>query len=82
VLENPINLLRRYLGPPVWKFYQWEYGDAGHKPTGLWGKFNPPMKRAGGRKKPSTWKTKQGNAKPQDATTPPGFAQAFFEANP
>lgn len=81
-LENPYNKLRRYLGPPVWRFYQWEYGDAGHKPTGLWGEFKPPMLRPGARTKPSTWKTKQENASPGDAKTPAAFARAFFEANP
>lgn len=81
-LENPMNKLRRYLGPPAWSFYQWEYCDAGHKPTGLWGHFHPPMKLVGRRTKPSTWKSKQENASPKDAITPPGFARAFFEANP
>lgn len=81
-LENPINKLRRYLGPPRLVFNQWEYGDQGHKPTGIWGDFNPPMKTPKPRRKPSTWKSKQENASPDDAITPPGFAQAFFEANP
>ena len=81
-LENPYNKLRRYLGPPVWRFYQWEYGDAGHKPTGLWGEFKPPMLTPGQRTKPSTFKTRMENASPGDAVTPPGFARAFFTANP
>jgi site-specific DNA-cytosine methylase len=81
-LENPINKLRRYLGPPAWKFYQWEYGDPGHKPTGLWGEFKPPMPTPGQRTKPSTFKTRQENASPSDAKTPEGFARAFFQANP
>lgn len=81
-LENPVNKLRRYLGPPKWSFKQWEYGDAAHKPTALWGDFTPPMPCPGERTKPSTWQTKRQNADPQDAITPPGFANAFFEANP
>jgi hypothetical protein len=81
-LENPINKLRRYLGPPRLTFRQWEYGDAGHKPTGLWGDFNPPAKYPKPRRKPSTFRTKQENASPHDAVTPPCFARAFFEANP
>jgi hypothetical protein len=80
-LENPINKLRWYLGEPVFKFYQWEFGDAGHKPTGLWGSFNSPIKTPGHRTKPSTWKTSKANAHPLDAITPPSFAQAFFTAN-
>lgn len=64
-LENPLNKLRRYLGPPTMTFKQWEYGDPAHKPTGA-----------------STWGTSTMNAHPDDAITPPLFAQAFFEANP
>jgi hypothetical protein len=81
-LENPVNKLRRYLGEPVWVFRQWEYGDTGHKPTGLWGDFKPPMLRPGTRTKPSTFKTSKANASPVDSVTPPNFARAFFEANP
>jgi len=81
-LENPRNKLRRYLGPARLEFYQWEYGDAGHKPTCIWGDFNPPPKAAKPRRKPSTWRTSQVNAQSIDAITPAGFAQAFFEANP
>jgi hypothetical protein len=81
-LENPINKLRRYLGPPRLTFKQWEYGDAGQKPTGIWGDFTEPAKHPKPRRKPSTFRTKQENARPEDAITPPGFASAFFEANP
>ena len=81
-LENPINLLRRYLGPPRLTFYQWQYGDAGHKPTGIWGDFTVPPMSPKPRTKPSTFGTKQANAEPRDAITPAGFARAFFEANP
>jgi len=81
-LENPRNKLRRYLGPARLEFCQWEYGDAGHKPTCIWGSFTVPMKQPKPRTKPSTWKTKQENARPEDAITPPGFARAFFQVNP
>ena len=81
-LENPINKLRRYLGPPRLVFRQWEYGDAGHKPTGIWGNFTEPKKRPTPRTKPSTFRSSQENARPEDAITPAGFARAFFEANP
>lgn len=80
-LENPRNKLRRYLGPPRLTFYQWEYGDAGHKPTCIWGSFVVPAKHPKPRRKPSTWRTKQENARPEDAITPAGFARAFFEVN-
>lgn len=81
-LENPVNKLRRYLGPPAWVFRHHEYGDAAEKPTALWGHFTPPMLRPGMRTKASTWKTKRQNADPQDGITPTNFARAFYEANP
>jgi hypothetical protein len=81
-LENPRNKLRRYLGPARLEFYQWEYGDAGHKPTCVWGEFAVPRKHPTPRTKPSTFQTKQENARPEDAITPPGFARAFFASNP
>ena len=81
-LENPRNKLRRYLGPPTLTFKQWEYGDPAEKPTCIWGVFSAPMFRVGKRSKPSTYKTNRPNAEPEDAITPPGFARAFFEANP
>lgn len=81
-LENPRNKLRRYLGPARLEFYQWEYGDAGHKPTCIWGDFTVPMKSPKPRTKPSTFRTQYENARPEDAITPPGFARAFFEVNP
>lgn len=81
-LENPRNKLRRYLGPARLEFYQWEYGDAGHKPTCIWGDFTVPMKQAKPRTKPSTFRTTRENASPTDAVTPPGFARAFYAVNP
>jgi len=81
-LENPINKLRWYLGPPRLTFRQWEYGDDGHKPTGIWGEFTPPWKSPRPRRTPSTFRTQFPNALPGDAITPAGFARAFFEANP
>jgi hypothetical protein len=81
-LENPRNKVRSFLGSARLEFYQWEYGDAGHKPTCIWGDFTVPMKRPRPRTKASTYKTKRENARPEDAVTPPGFARAFFEVNP
>ncbi len=81
-LENPVNKLRRYIGPPTLTFRQWQYGDAGEKPTGIWGQFTSPRMAPRPRTKPTTFRTKQANAEPKDAITPPKFAQAFFEANP
>lgn len=81
-LENPRNKVRRFLGEPRLHFYQWEYGDAGHKPTCIWGDFVPPRKHPKPRTKPSTFRTSKENASPEDAMTPAGFAAAFYEANP
>jgi site-specific DNA-cytosine methylase len=81
-LENPRNKLRRYLGPARLEFYHWEYGDAAHKPTCIWGEFVAPMKQPKPRTKPSTFNTKQENASPGDAITPSGFARAFYNVNP
>ena len=81
-LENPVNKLRRYLGPPKLSFRQWEYGDSGEKPTGIWGDFASPLKRPRPRTKPSTFRTKFPNAVSGDAVTPPNFARAFYEVNP
>lgn len=81
-LENPVNLLRRHLGEPQFKFSQWEFGDPAEKRTGIWGRFTEPTRKPGRRTKPSTWNTSTPNAHPNDAITPPGFARAFFEANP
>lgn len=81
-LENPQAKLRHYLGPSPLTFYQWEFGDDGHKPTCIWGDFNIPIKSPTLRKKLSTWRTKVQNASKKDQITPPKFAQAFFKANP
>lgn len=43
-LENPVGLLRRFLGRPKFTFRQWEFGDHGVKPTDVWGWFNEPKK--------------------------------------
>jgi hypothetical protein len=81
-LENPRNKLRRFLGPATLEFYQWEYGDAGHKPTCIWGDFTVPMKYPKPRTKASTFKSSKENASPGDAVTPAGFALAFMAVNP
>ncbi len=43
-LENPVGLLRKFLGRPRFTFKQWEFGDPGVKPTDIWGFFNEPRK--------------------------------------
>lgn len=44
-MENPVGLLRRFLGRPPYTFYQWWFGDLGIKRTDLWGYFNPPKQK-------------------------------------
>lgn len=91
-LENPVGRLKKLrpqLGQPTLVFDPCDYGDAYTKKTLLWGRFRVPMKtpveavrvcsqgswiqRLGGKSE----KTKR-----LRAMTPPGFAKAFFEANP
>ncbi len=42
-LENPRGLLRQFLGVPHFTFEHWQFGDAGIKPTDIWGYFNSPV---------------------------------------
>jgi site-specific DNA-cytosine methylase len=41
-LENPVGLLRQFLGVPKYSFYQWQFGTPQSKHTDLFGYFNPP----------------------------------------
>lgn len=84
-LENPVGILKRYIGPPKMYFQPYEFGDPYTKKTSLWGDFNIPQKNIvqsigyfpG-------WKNyggKSAKTKTMRSITPPGFAKAFFEAN-
>lgn len=83
-LENPVGRLVHYLGKPRMYFNPCDYGDPYTKKTALWGQFNEPrqtpVEPTEGSKLhrlPPTadrWRLR--------SVTPPGFAQAFFEANP
>ena len=42
-LENPVGLLRKFLGKPAYTFRQWQYGEFNLKPTDLWGRFKCPV---------------------------------------
>ena len=80
-LENPVGRLGHCLGTPTYTFQPWWFGDPWTKRTSLWGTFNLP--RSG----PDTYTTPNGSAaerstRVERARTPPGFARAFFEANP
>lgn len=39
-LENPRGRLRRYIGNPIYSYYQYEFGGKFYKQTFLWGNFN------------------------------------------
>ena len=83
-LENPVGRLVHYLGKPKMYFDPCDYGDPYTKKTCLWGKFNEPainrVDPVEGSKihriPPSKDRAKL------RSITPPGFARAFYEANP
>ncbi len=93
-LENPMGILRQFLGKPVFTFQPFEFGDRYKKKTDLWGYFNNPIKNAidlnqlelndcyeNKRMLPSISDLISGQKADRRAITPPGFARAFFEAN-
>ncbi|MEP7374737.1 MAG: hypothetical protein ABI675_15180 [Chitinophagaceae bacterium] len=94
VIENPVGRLNDLIpelkeyGPWYWQPF-W-YGDAWSKKTGLWGKFNPPkiLRKVTPARYSSqgSWIQKLGGksetTKELRSITPPGFALAFFKANP
>lgn len=93
-IENPVGRINdlvpelKNYGPWYWQPYQ--FGDRWTKKTGLWGIFNKPQisfKSLPLRyTKQGSWTQKLGGkseaTKELRSITPPGFAQAFFEANP
>ena len=94
-LENPANgYLKDYLGQADFEFDPWQFGDNYQKKTGLWGYFSNPVttvdEKPDGLIKFSMLKSKdiapeyygKLNRQERRAITPPGFAKAFFEANP
>lgn len=90
-LENPPGRLDKWLGPPAFGFHPCDFGDPWTKHTYLWGRFKTPEKRPvapeeypdhlppGRRDRTSRMSS---SARNERAETPPGFARAFFEANP
>jgi len=91
-LENPQGYLRQWLGEPAMKFNPHEYGDPWTKRTWLWGTFGPPfcrdvapvdsLVRAHAPEGSPRKQTGLARNFTERAATPPGFARAFFEANP
>lgn len=84
VIENPTGRLSRFLGPSDYSFDPCDFGDPYTKRTHLWGQFNHPRKRP----VEPTEGSKMHRVPPGPdranirSATPPGFARAFFEANP
>lgn len=97
-LENPVGKLKHYLGEPAMRFQPCEFGDPWTKRTCLWGHFTPPtplvvsarpveptegskMHRMAG-VSPGDSAMVAARKRASRSATPPGFARAFFEANP
>lgn len=78
-LENPTGLLSRWLGVPADSWEPCDFGDPWTKKTSIWGDFQTP-KRGPYVKPRGSAATRSTAAK--RAITPPGFARAFFRANP
>lgn len=85
-LENPVGMLRRFLGRPEFSFKQWQFGDGRNKPTDVWGRFKNPVATV--ESPPSDipeWGKELVQGKYDRAAvramTPQGFAQAFYKAN-
>lgn len=76
-LENPTGMLGHFLGTPRDVFQPCDFGDPWTKRTALWGYFTLPARRY---VRPSSGMP--GRTSAERAVTPPGFARAFFEANP
>lgn len=91
-LENPTGLLSRWLGTPRDVFEPCDFGDPWTKRTALWGRFQLPRRGpfvpplGGGpfcsvcdpERRKTTWCSNVAHR----AKTAPGFARAFYEANP
>lgn len=89
-LENPAGYLREWLDEPRLRFDPWQYGDPWTKRTWIWGDFmlpaEVPLPELAPRSlvkqhTPEGQRALVHNAR-DAARTPPGFARAFFEANP
>ena len=93
-MENPTGRFVRWMGKPSMTFNPYDYGDPYTKRTCLWGMFTHPPKTPvepeyvlasnGDRYSKINMSTggKSEKTKELRSTTPPGFARAFFKANP
>lgn len=81
-LENPIGRLKDYLGEPQLRFDPCDFGDPWTKRTWLWGRFNVPGGAPCAKDVHVNWTEFGRRSSAVRSVTPPGFARAFFEANP
>jgi hypothetical protein len=97
-IENPRGLLRQFFGEPDAKIQHWQFGTLTVKHTDLWGIFNSPAPIITEKPKiktvhrnsidylnpkcPVEYKGMGLKRADLRAITPPGFALAFFKANP
>lgn len=91
VLENPMGLLRKYLGPPKITIQPYWFGESYSKRTDLWGEFNIPQFSPVRLTPMEIYAMKQNTRKLPDiglsladrrAVAPLKFSRAFYEANP
>ena len=93
-LENPVGILRQFLGMPYFTFNPCDFGEPYTKKTDLWGYFNKPKTnphtmptdeklkcKNNLRKLPLISDIAGSNQAARRAVTPAGFAKAFFKAN-
>jgi len=84
-LENPVGRLPKFIGKWKHTFNPCDFGDEFTKRTCLWGEFNMPEKIQHECKHP-VYPGHRLPPSPERAAlrsvTPPGFANAFKEANP
>lgn len=91
-LENPLGVLRRYLGRPDYSYDPCDFGDPWTKKTDLWGWFDKPTKIPVEISEENRKLLKDNNRvmpgkeiglkySERRSITPPGFAEAFFRAN-
>lgn len=83
-LENPVGKLARWHGPPRMRFHPCDYGDPYTKRTCLWGDFTIPARQPVEATEGSRmWRLPPSPERQYlRSVTPPGFARAFFNANP
>ncbi len=78
-LENPTGHLSKFLGTPRDTWEPCDFGDPWTKRTSIWGEYTIPTR---GPFVQPTGSAMQRSTAALRAVTPPGFARAFYEANP